>query len=575
MRSRGTGTLVVIMLAGTIGAAAAQDATKLTARYAAITSEFLQAVRSNRNQLPKAVQQRRDALAELVKDAESQDAEKFTYDDHLTLAKAYAVLKRHADVVKHGNAAIVIKPDADEPYGLLVSSLLTEGKLKEAEQKYAAALKRFPNSDRLKGLHYSFYTTLREAKEWSAAAEHLSHHVDWQRERLLASGGNPNQIRSYQQSLAMLAGAFASANEGEKALAELERQIQAISEATGDDKSESIENLLSELRASKIELMARAGQSKQALELMESELEQARAALAKATDDIVAILNVATLLQTKADLAAKAGEDKQANENRSAWLAFLSEQLTQHPGSDDLLVALVQGYQTAIIRLMGSGRSVEAAELLKTAKERFAELSPSGATARSALGSGTEMLSRLESRLEAELVRAELIGQPAFPLVAEAWVNGSPVSEDDLKGKVVLLDFWAVWCGPCIATFPHLREWNEKYEPKGLVMIGVTRNYGYGWNEETQRAERVEDISPEEEQVALEKFLEHHDLTHHVAVMPSDGLFTNQYGVTGIPQVVVIDRAGKIRLIRVGSGEPNAIAIEEMLETLLAEPAGS
>ena len=66
----------------------------------------------------------------------------------------------------------------------------------------------------------------------------------------------------------------------------------------------------------------------------------------------------------------------------------------------------------------------------------------------------------------------ETISQPTFPLEVEAWVNGNALTDKELEGKVVLIDFWAVWCGPCIATFPHLREWRDKYSDKGLVIIG-------------------------------------------------------------------------------------------------------
>src|SRR2546426_8169567 len=73
-----------------------------------------------------------------------------------------------------------------------------------------------------------------------------------------------------------------------------------------------------------------------------------------------------------------------------------------------------------------------------------------------------------------------LVGKPAPEITGDFALNGKPVKLADLKGKVVLLDFWAVWCGPCIATFPHLREWNKDYKDKGLEVVGVTSYYGFG-----------------------------------------------------------------------------------------------
>jgi len=181
-------------------------------------------------------------------------------------------------------------------------------------------------------------------------------------------------------------------------------------------------------------------------------------------------------------------------------------------------------------------------------------------------------LSSLTSSLDAEQTREKLIGQKAAPLAVETWVNGSPLSDVDLKGKVVLLDFWAVWCGPCIATFPHLREWNEKYADKGLVILGITSYYNYDWDEKADRATRSQEkVAPEKEQAMLVKFAAQNKLAHRFGIQKASEL-SKFYGVTGIPQAVVIDREGIVRLIKVGSGEANAKAISEMLEKLI-EPA--
>lgn len=166
---------------------------------------------------------------------------------------------------------------------------------------------------------------------------------------------------------------------------------------------------------------------------------------------------------------------------------------------------------------------------------------------------------------------AKLVGKDAAPLNVTTWVNGQPLSPDDLKGKVVLLDFWAVWCGPCIVTFPHLREWHEKYADKGLVIVGLTRSYPYRWDEDygyCVAAAKGAEVAPEEERQMLEKFASYYHLKHRFAIQ-EDRELSDYYGVSGIPHVVVIDPQGKVRMIRVGSGKQNAQDIDRLLAELL------
>ncbi len=180
-------------------------------------------------------------------------------------------------------------------------------------------------------------------------------------------------------------------------------------------------------------------------------------------------------------------------------------------------------------------------------------------------------LAGVERSIESQKRLTELIGQDAAPLDIPVWVNGGPLNGDKLKGKVVLLDFWAVWCGPCIMTFPHLREWHDEYHDKGFEIVGVTGYYNFKWDEAAGKAVSAKgEVSHEDEQAMLVKFAEQHKLAHPFAVN-EDGSLSKFYGVAGIPHVVLIDRAGKIRLIKVGAGESNAKEISAMIEKLIAE----
>jgi thiol-disulfide isomerase/thioredoxin len=168
-----------------------------------------------------------------------------------------------------------------------------------------------------------------------------------------------------------------------------------------------------------------------------------------------------------------------------------------------------------------------------------------------------------------------LIGKAAPEVVGEFAINGKAKKLSDLKGKVVLLDFWAVWCGPCIATFPHLRDWHKEFGKEGLVILGATTYYQkYDFDSDKgQLAKAEEALKPADEHVMISTFAKYHKLAHELLVLSKENWSKagKDYVVQGIPTVVLIDRRGEVRMVRVGSGDENAQLLEEEIKKLLAE----
>ncbi len=201
--------------------------------------------------------------------------------------------------------------------------------------------------------------------------------------------------------------------------------------------------------------------------------------------------------------------------------------------------------------LIETGRKPQAQEYYMTSLIR-------AETAFRAASLQTDVVSRLKKREKHYKLLGEIA--PELPAV-DQWFPGKPKTIAELKGKVVLLDFWATWCGPCFEAFPSLKEWHQDFSREGLVTLGVTRYYGRVSGPWVDNPGEIEE---------LKSFREAEQLPYDF-VVGKDSSIQLVYGATSLPTTVLIDRKGVIRYIETGTSTARLAQIREMIVKLLAE----
>ncbi len=139
----------------------------------------------------------------------------------------------------------------------------------------------------------------------------------------------------------------------------------------------------------------------------------------------------------------------------------------------------------------------------------------------------------------------EGVGKP-FELEFADAITGSTVSIKNLKGKVVLIDFWATWCPPCVAAMPHMKELYAKYKAKGVEFIGVSLD-----NSKEQGGLDELKKFVKEKQIAWPQYYQGKGW---------ESEFSMSWGINGIPCVFVVDAEGKLYSVDAGRDPEKAIS---------------
>jgi len=127
-------------------------------------------------------------------------------------------------------------------------------------------------------------------------------------------------------------------------------------------------------------------------------------------------------------------------------------------------------------------------------------------------------------------------------------LRGNQHSLSDFYGKVVLLDFWATWCGPCRREIPHLIKFYDTYKPQGFVVLGVGLD----------------------KKANLSRFASQNGMSY-IVLADEKGIAGKLYGIRSIPRTLIVDKKGRIAFDHTGFVPGMESEMEAQIRTLLAE----
>jgi len=224
---------------------------------------------------------------------------------------------------------------------------------------------------------------------------------------------------------------------------------------------------------------------------------------------------VITKIQAK---VAKLGQGPKTEKDFADELKEFDTLLTQHKGekTDDVAQIL---FMKAMVYVQLLDDTEKGAALFKQVKTEF----PGTKFAEGVDG----ILANLEQMEAVKKIQRSLAIGTKFPDFQEKDITGKPMSIASYKGKVVLVDFWATWCGPCIKELPNVLATYQKYHAKGFEIVGISLD---------QMEQKLTDFT-KAQNMPWQQFFDGQAWQNKLA---------QKYGVNSIPATYLLDGAGKI-----------------------------
>ena len=227
----------------------------------------------------------------------------------------------------------------------------------------------------------------------------------------------------------------------------------------------------------------------------------------------------------RGSLAASQLEQAQSYAKETASLTQSQLKGKRLDSDEHLATALGASYEVQAQALAEQGKKPQATALLKSALAAYGNTS-------------------IGPRLTKNLNLISLVGRPAPPLVWNEYLGSKPATLARLKGKPVLLFFWAHWCADCKFEAPIIAKLRSEFASKGLTVVGPTQRYGYTAQEEH--------AAPPAELKYIEAVRQKYYAGLIDMPVPVSQHNFNVYGASTTPTLVLLDRSGRVAMYHPG-----------------------